>query len=44
MTRLYAAAGAEQERHAMRGDSHDKVMDSVTEAFRASPYGRRMWW
>ena len=26
-------------REAMRGDSHDKVMDAVTEATRASPYG-----
>ena len=26
-------------RQAMRGDSHDKVMDAVTEATRASPYG-----
>lgn len=26
-------------RKAMDGDSHDKVMDAVTEATRASPYG-----
>ena len=26
-------------RQAMRGDSHDKVMDAITEATRASPYG-----
>ena len=26
-------------RKAMQGDSHDKVMDAVTEATRASPYG-----
>ena len=26
-------------REAMRGDSHDKVMDAITEATRASPYG-----
>ena len=24
---------------ALKGDSHDKVMDAVTEATRASPYG-----
>ena len=24
---------------ALKGDSHDKVMDSITEATRASPYG-----
>lgn len=32
--RMAAAA-----RKAMQGDSHDKVMDAVTEATRASPYG-----
>ena len=26
-------------RKAMQGDSHDRVMDAVTEATRASPYG-----
>ena len=26
-------------RDALKGDSHDKVMDAVTEATRASPYG-----
>ena len=30
----FAAAKA-----ALKGDSHDKVMDAVTEATRASPYG-----
>ena len=26
-------------RDALKGDSHDKVMDAITEATRASPYG-----
>ncbi len=30
---------ADAARKAMQGDSHDKVMDAVTEATRASPYG-----
>lgn len=30
---------ADAARKAMDGDSHDKVMDAVTEATRASPYG-----
>ena len=30
---------AEAARKAMQGDSHDRVMDAVTEATRASPYG-----
>ena len=30
---------ADAARSAMRGDSHDKLMDAVTEATRASPYG-----
>ena len=30
---------ADAARKAMQGDSHDRVMDAVTEATRASPYG-----
>ena len=30
---------ADAARAAMRGDSHDNLMDAVTEATRASPYG-----
>ena len=30
---------ADAARKAMDGDSHDRVMDAVTEATRASPYG-----
>ena len=30
---------ADAARKAMQGDSHDKLMDAVTEATRASPYG-----
>lgn len=30
---------ADAARKAMQGESHDRVMDAVTEATRASPYG-----